>query len=265
MERPDSAPNCVDIERPSAARLYDYALGGSHNFAVDRELFGQMLSVMPDVGQLVQAAHGFVHRAVRFCVDAGVDQFLDLGWSGIPARGNVHEIARDARVMYVDTDPVGVALSRAILAGNDRARVIEEDPRRLDLVLAHPDVTSLLDFDRPMGVLLGGVLSLLSDEDDPVGLVARLADAVAAGSYAVITHLTSEDRPEEMSKSLHLMQDGGIAAVPRTRAEVKRLFTGFELVEPGLVYVSQWRPDPPDDIHDQPGQSIILGGVGRKP
>jgi len=265
MEPPELALNHVDIERPGAARLYDYALGGSHNFAVDRELFKQMLATMPDIGQLVQGAHAFVHRAVRFCVDAGIDQFLDLGWSGIPARGNVHEIAPDARVMYVDTDPVAVAQSRAALAGNDQARVIQEDVRRPERVLAHPDVRGLLDFGRPMAVLLGGVLSLVADEDDPAGIVARLRDAMAPGSYVVITHLASEIRSEEVSKSLHLMQSGGISAITRTRAQVERLFTGLQLVEPGLVWTSRWRPDPPDEIDDHSGQSIILVGVGRKP
>jgi hypothetical protein len=263
MEPPELVPDHIDIERPSTARLYDYALGGSHNFAVDRELFRQMLATMPDIGQLVQGARAFMHRAVRFCVDAGIDQFLDLGWSGIPARGSVHEVAPGARVVYVDTDPVSVAQSRATLACNDRAGVVEEDLRRPERVLAHPDVRSLLDFGRPTAVLLGGVLSLLPDEDDPASIVACLRDAMAPGSYVVISHLTSEIRPEEVSKSLHLMQGGGIPALTRTRAQVTRLFAGFELVEPGLVWTSQWRPDSPDDDH--PGQSIILAGVGYKP
>ncbi len=265
MEPPELALNHIDIERPGAARVYDAALGGSHNFAVDRELVTQMLTAMPDIRQIVQDAHAFVHRAVRFCVDAGIEQFLDIGWSGIPARGNVHEIAPDARVMYVDTDPVGVAHSRATLTGNDRAGVIEEEVRRPERILAHPDVRALLDFGRPVAVLLGGVLSLVPDEEDPAGIVARLRDAMAPGSYVVITHLAPELRPEEMSKSLHLLQDGGIPAIARTRAQVERLFAGFDLVEPGLVWTSQWRPDSPDHMDDLSGQSIILVGVGRKP
>jgi hypothetical protein len=264
MDLPELAANHVDIERPSVARLFDYALGGSHNFAVDRELFTQMLATMPDMRQLVQDAHASVHRAVCFCVAAGIDQFLDLGWSGIPARGKVHEIAPDARVVYVDTDPVGVAQSRATLAGNDRALVIEEDVRRPDRVLTHPDVRGLLDFDRPMTVLLGGVLSLIPDEDDPAGVVACLRDAIAPGSYVIITHLASDSRPEEVSKSLYVMQGGGISAITRPRDQVERFFAGFDLVEPGLVWAAQWRPDAPDEVDDA-GQSVILIGVGRKP
>jgi S-adenosyl methyltransferase len=177
----------------------------------------------------------------------------------------VHEVAPEARVMYVDVDPVAVAHSRVILAGSDRAGVIQEDLRRPERILSHPHVRGLLDFDRPMAVLLGGVLSLVPDEDDPAGIVGRLRDAMAPGSYLVITVLTSESRPEEMNKSLHLMRHGGISATPRTRAEVMRLFAGFELVEPGLVWAPQWRPDSPDDVEDHMERSVILGGVGRKP
>jgi S-adenosyl methyltransferase len=264
MERPDLAPTGNDIERPNAARLYDYALGGSHNFAVDRELFGQLLTAMPDIGQIAQAAHGFVCRAVRFCVDAGIDQFLDLGWSGIPTRGKVHEIAHEARVMYVDSDPVGVELGRATLTGNQRVGVVQENLRQPERVLAHPEVTGLLDFDRPITILLGGMLSLLPDDDNPAGIVARLRDAMAPGSYMVLTHLTSDGRPEEVRRTLHLMRGGGIPAIPRTRAEVSGFFAGFDLVEPGLVWVSQWRPDSPDEADDPSRHSTVLGGVGRK-
>jgi hypothetical protein len=254
-----------ETERASAARLLDCALGGAHNFAVDRELFRQLSQTMPDIAQLAQAGHAFVRRAVRFCVDAGIDQFLDIGWSAIPTWGSVHVVAPRARVMYVDTDAVGAAHARAILADNHRAAVIQEDPRRPERILAHPDVRGLLDFDRPMAVLLGGVLSLVRDEEDPARIVARLRDAMAAGSYVVIAMLASESRPDELAKSLHLMELDAIVATARTREQVQRLYTGFELVEPGLVWVPQWRPDSPADVGDHPEQSIILGGVGRKP
>lgn len=265
MERPEPALNGIETERASAARLLDCALGGAHNFAVDRELFRQLTETMPDIAQLAQAGHAFVRRAVRFCVDAGIDQFLDVGWSAIPARGSVHLVAPQARVMYVDADPVGAAHARLILADNHRAAVIQEDPRRPERILAHPDVRGLLDFDRPMAVLLGGVLSLVADQEDPASIVARLRDAVAAGSYVVIAMLASESRPDELAKTLHLMQLDAIVATARTREQIQRLYTGFELVEPGLVWAPQWRPDSPADVGDHPEQSIILGGVGRKP
>src|SRR5262245_15543051 len=148
MERPNWAPEGVDMERPSAARLYDYALGGSHNFAVDRELFRQLIATVPDLVAQAHASRAFLRRAVRFCVGAGISQFLDIG-SGIPTRGNVHEIAPEARVMYVDTDPVAVAHSRAILAGNDRVGVLQEDLRRPDQILGNPQVRRVLDFGQP--------------------------------------------------------------------------------------------------------------------
>src|SRR5262249_24623424 len=189
MERSEQARGDIDIERPSAARLLDYALGGSLNFAADRELFEQLVATMPDAGQIAQAGQAFARRAVRFCVDAGTAQFLILGWSGIPARGRVHDVAPEARVVYVDTDPVAVAHSRTVLAGNERAGVVQEDLRRPERILAHPDVRGLLDFDRPMVALLGGALSLVSDEDDPAGIMARLRDAMAPGSYVIISAL----------------------------------------------------------------------------
>src|SRR5205814_6772054 len=139
MERPNWAPEGIDIERPSAARLYDYALGGSHNFAVDRELFRQLTATVPDLAAQAQASRAFLRRAVRMCVAAGVRQFLDIG-AGIPTRGNVHEIAPDAQVVYADIDPVAIAHSRAILAGNDRVGVLQEDLRRPEHIVGHPEV-----------------------------------------------------------------------------------------------------------------------------
>jgi hypothetical protein len=261
MERPDWAPEGVDIERPSAARLYDYALGGSHNFAVDRELFRQLTVTVPDLAAQARASRAFLRRAVRFCVAAGVYQFLDIG-SGIPTRGNVHEIAPGARVVYVDTDPVAVAHSRAILAGNDRVTVVQEDLRRTEALLGHPQVRGLLDFDRPMAVLLVAMLHQVPDEADPAGIVARLRDAIAPDSYLVISHGTRESRPQAVTEGVQTLQRSGVQATLRTREQVERLFAGFELVEPGVVWVPQWRPDSPGDDH--PEQSIMVAGVGRK-
>jgi SAM-dependent methyltransferase len=263
MERPSWAPEGVDTERPSAARVYDYALGGSHNFAVDRELFRQLTVVVPDLVAQAHASRAFLRRAVRFCVAAGTDQFLDIG-SGIPTRGNVHEIAPEARVMYVDTDPVAVAHSRAILARNDRVGVLREDLRRPEQIIDHPDVRALLDFDRPIAILLVAMLHLVPDEDDPAGLIARLRDAVAPGSYLVISHGTAESRPGALAEGVQLLQRVNVGTTLRTRAEVERLFTGFELVDPGLVWIPQWRPDDPADVGDHPERSIMLAGVGRK-
>src|SRR2546421_865213 len=170
MERPDWAPETIDIERPSAARIYDYWLGGSHNFAVDREMARQVTSLVPETPLIMQANRAFLHRAARFLVESGIRQFLDIG-SGIPTLGNVHEVVQkaipDAPVVYVDIDPVAVTHSRHILAGNERVAVIQEDLRRPDRILAHPDATRLLDLDQPVALLLLAVLHFIPDDDDP--------------------------------------------------------------------------------------------------
>jgi hypothetical protein len=262
VERPSWAPEGVDIERPSAARLYDYALGGSHNFAVDRELFRNLVATVPDLVAQAHASRAFLRRAVRFCVAAGISQFLDIG-SGIPTRGNVHQIAPEARVMYIDVDPVAVAHSQAILADNDRVGVLQEDLRRPDQILGHPEVRRVIDFSQPVAVLLLAMLHLVPEEDDPAGHIARLRDALVPGSYLAISHGTSDDRPET-AEGARVLQRGSVPTTLRTRAEVARMFAGFELVEPGIVWASQWRPDDPDDVDGRPERSIMLAGVGRK-
>jgi hypothetical protein len=268
MERPDWVPEDVDIERPTIARIYDYLLGGSHNFAADRELAHQMIAVKPDLALQAQANRAFLHRAVRFLLNAGVRQFLDIG-SGIPTLGNVHEIAQkaapEARVAYADIDAVAVAHSRAILAGNDRAVAIQEDLRRPDAILAHPEVRALLDLTQPLGVLLVAILHAVSDADDPFGVVARLREVMAPGSYLVIAHSTCDARPDEVNQLGQLSrQTTSGAAAPRSRAQVERFFAGFDLVDPGLVWAPQWRPDSPDDVADRPELSINYVGVGRR-
>jgi SAM-dependent methyltransferase len=263
MERPDWAPEGVDTERPSAARVYDYALGGSHNFAVDRALFHQLTATVPDLVAQAHASRAFLRRAVRFCTAAGVTQFLDIG-AGIPTRGNVHVVAPDARVMYVDIDPVAVAHSRALLAGNDRVGVLEEDFRHPQRIVSHADVRAVLDFDRPVAVLLVAMLHLVPDADDPPGVIAWLRDALAPGSYLVISHGTPESRPAMMAEGVQVLQRGGVAVTVRTREQVERLFDGFELVEPGVVWVPQWRPDDPRGVGEQPERSLMVAGVGRR-
>ncbi|HET8683650.1 MAG TPA: SAM-dependent methyltransferase [Micromonosporaceae bacterium] len=267
MGRPSWVPEGVDVDRPSSARMHDYALGGAHNFAVDRKLYEQLLPLMPDLASHARADRAFLRRAVQFCVEAGVRQFLDLG-SGIPTRGNVHEVvqraAPDGRVMYVDIDPVAVAHSREILAGNDRVKVIQADVREPEHILAHPQVRKLLDLDQPVAVLMVSVLHFVLE--DPAGLVATFRDAMAPGSYLVVSTITSDTRPDEMAVGLDVIaQRGGPQTAPRGRAEVERLFAGFELVEPGLVWAHQWRPDPPRGSAEDPDQPFILTCVGRRP
>ncbi|OLB74779.1 MAG: hypothetical protein AUI14_22605 [Actinobacteria bacterium 13_2_20CM_2_71_6] len=268
MERPEWAPDSIDIERPSAARIYDYWLGGSHNFAVDREVARQVTGLIPDTPLIMQANRAFLHRAVHHLAETGIRQFLDIG-SGIPTLGNVHEVvqktAPDARVVYVDVDPVAVAHSRHILGGSEHVAVIEEDLRRPDRILAHPETTRLLDFDQPVALLLLAVLHFIPDEDDPFAIVTRLQSRLAPGSYVAISHGTADSLPEEASQRwLELFRRTPTPGRPRSRTEVAGFFTGLDMVEPGLVWSPQWRPEHPDEIGDSPERSATYVGVGRK-
>lgn len=267
MDRQDWVPDDVDVDRPSAARVYDYLLGGSHNFAVDREAARQGLELMPDMAIHARANRAFLYRAVRYLLDAGVRQFLDIG-SGVPTVGNVHEVAQRidprARVVYVDIDPVAVAHSRAILAGNRHATVLQDDLRRPDAILDHPDLRAMLDFEQPIALLLVAILHAISDDLDPYRIVARLTSQFVPGSHLVISHGTADglDDPERFED---LTKKVGYPLTLRSRAQIERFFTGFELVDPGVVFVSQWRPEDPDDVSDRPERVSQYAGVGRKP
>jgi hypothetical protein len=266
MARPDWAPETIDIERPSAARMYDYFLGGSHNFAIDREAARQVIAAMPEVPLRAQANRAFLRRSVRFLVDAGVRQFLDIG-SGIPTVGNVHEIAQQAapesRVVYVDRDPVAVAHSQELLAGDDRASVVQADLRDPAPITDHPTVRGLLDFDQPIGLLIVAVLHFMPDEYRPYRAVATIRDALPAGSYLALSHANVESvSAGQQVAGQQVYQRSDSTFVSRGTAEVARFFDGFTLVEPGLVWVPLWRPDSPTSFREAE-HSVMLGGVGR--
>jgi SAM-dependent methyltransferase len=265
-DRPDWVPADVDLNTATLARAYDYLLGGSHNFAADRELARKLATVFPDAKVQARINRAFLHRAVRFVLDEGVRQFLDIG-SGIPTVGNVHEIAQkvdpEARVAYVDIDPVAVAHSQQILAGNPYAAAIREDFAEPRAILDHPDVRDLVDFDKPVALLLVALLHAVRDDRDPYGALATLKDRLAPGSYLVIGHATHESRPDEFREATEVIGRTPTPLATRTRAEILRFFDGFELVEPGLVWVHEWRPESPDDRPEQLA-SMNYGGVGRK-
>jgi S-adenosyl methyltransferase len=267
MARPEWAPDGIDIDHPSAARMYDYLLGGSHNFAVDRKAVERFLAVMPDMAVHAQANRAFLYRAVRYLLDAGIRQFLDIG-SGVPTVGNVHEVAQrvdpGARVVYVDIDPVAVTHSRSILAGNSYAAVIQEDLRRPEAILRHPAVRELFDLSQPVGLLMVAMLHAVPEVDDPHGLVKRLTNELAPGSYLAISHGTADGLREMVETIAKQSAENRYPLSLRDRDGVARFFTGFELVDPGLVWLSLWRPDDPDDIPDQPERSGSYAGVGRK-
>lgn len=198
MERPAWAPPGIDISVPSVSRIYDYYLGGSHNFEVDRQAARRAMEFLPGLPKIMQANRAFMRRAVRYAVAQGVTQFLDIG-SGIPTFGNVHEIAQaaspEARVVYVDHDPVAVAHSRAVLAGDERTGIISADLRKPQDILAAPEVSQLLDLERPVALLLVAVLHFLEDSDDPYAAVSELRDVLAPGSLLVLTHASYEGIP----------------------------------------------------------------------
>jgi hypothetical protein len=262
------APAEVDTKRANIARVYDYWLGGTHNFLADPDAARAIAAVAPAAPLIGLANRAFLRRAVRFLAGAGVRQFLDIG-SGIPTQGNVHEVAQQAdpcaRVVYVDIDPVAVAHSKAILGGNDNAAIVAGDLRAPGEILGHQQTRRLIDFDQPTGLLLVAILHFIADEQDPWQIVATLRDALAPGSYLVICHGTDDGMPRT-ARAVKEVYDRSVTSPLhlRSRAEIGRFFDGFELVEPGLVFIPEWRPDAPADVPADPRQYGNLVGVGRK-
>ncbi len=249
---------------PHPARIYDYLLGGKDNFPVDREAGEQVIAAIPNVREMALENRRFLQRAVRFlAAEAGIRQFIDIG-TGIPTQGNVHEVAQavtpDARVVYVDNDPIVHVHADALLAGNSTTIVLG-DLRDPNAILNHPKVLKVIDFDRPVAVLLIAILHFITDEEDAAGIVARLRDAMAPGSYLALSHFSQDFDPEAAKKTQKVYERAAAPSVPRTRAEVERLFDGFELLEPKVVQISRWRPDGGRDPIDVWGYA----GVGRKP
>lgn len=252
---------------PSPARMYDALLGGWHNFEVDRQAAAQATKMVPDLPQLAISNRAFLRRAVRYLVDAGIRQFIDIG-AGIPTVGNTHEVAQAAdpscKVVYVDIDPVAVSHARAILTDNPLVMAIEGDARTPGQILDDERLHSLIDLTQPVGVLLAAVLHLLTDDDDPAGVVVSLRDAVAPGSYLVISHLSSAQRPAEAAQlTSHSSQRTRVPIIFRSREQIEALFTGLKVIDPGIVELPAWRPD--EDLAPEGlGRSLGLAGVGRK-
>ena len=263
QERPSWVSTNGDDERPNVARLFDYYLGGAHNFAVDREFARASIEIFA-VDEAARTTRSFLRRAVRLCVNAGVRQFLDLG-SGIPTAGNVHEVALrldpTCRVVYVDNEPVTVAHSRTMLRDHSSAAIVHADVRDPDAVLNAPDAARLLDLDEPIAVLMVGVLPYLTDHDRPADVVAKYREAMAPGSHLVLSHLTADEEPDLMGKLAELARLTNVTLLPRGKAEIADLLSGFDLVEPGLVLAGHWRDDADDT---SPASSLSYGAVGVK-
>lgn len=265
---PDSPikPRDIDPSVPTAAGMYDYYLGGKGNFAADRRAANHVIAAAPEVILIARENRRFMQRAVQFLArDAGIRQFLDIG-TGLPTQGNVHEIAQaetsDARVVYVDNDPKVLAHSRALkTTGTKTTRVITADLRDPDGILKHPDTRTLIDFDEPMAVLLVAVLHFIDDAADPYQIVAHLRDAMAPGSFLVITHVTGDTRPDHAIGAADAYKKTKNPATLRTRTQIEHFFDGLHLVDPGLVFVSEWRPDIETDLMSE--EVWVLGGLGR--
>jgi len=260
-------PEKTRFDKPSAARIYDYMLGGYHNFEVDRVVAEKMIAVHPDVCLGARANRAFLRRAVTFLVESGIDQFLDLG-SGIPTVGNVHEAAQAinpaTRVVYVDIDPVAVSHSKTMLKENPKATAIRADVRQIDTILEAPEVCQLLDFEQPMAVLLVTVLHYVIDDERAYEIMDTLHQALAPGSYIAIAHSVDEIESPGRQELRRLF---GRASSTRNRSEeqIAKFFDGFELVEPGQVHTPLWRPEGPDDIYfDRPEQAFTMAGVARR-
>ncbi|MEJ2853979.1 MULTISPECIES: SAM-dependent methyltransferase [unclassified Saccharothrix] len=265
VDRVSWTPEGIDVELPSSARIYDYLLGGGHNFEADRYTAEALIRVLP-VRDMARLNRSYLRRAVLALVDAGITQFLDLG-SGIPTVGNVHEVAQqadpDCRVVYVDIEPVAIKHSELLLADNPRALAVQADLREPEAVI--DAARELLDFSAPVGLLAVGVMQFIPDEDDPWGIIARYRDALAPGSYLALSHFTPDRMPREMAAGADIFQHTAEPITPRTREQVLAMVDGFDVVEPGLVFTPEWRPESPEDVPEDPGRANLYAVVGRKP
>jgi hypothetical protein len=264
---PPALPRDLCLTVPSAARVYDFMLGGKDNFAVDRRVVEEMIKVVPDVLTGPRAIRACLRRAVRHMVtEGGIDQFIDLG-SGLPTEDNVHQVAQrhsaSARVVYVDNDPVAAVHGAALLVTDDSTAFIQADVRSVDDVLGHPQVRRLIDFDRPIGLIMCSVLHYMPDEARPAELVAAYSDRMPPGSHLFITHVCWSDHTGSAAMQQIFRENFG--GQLRSRAQVEEFFAGWKLVEPGVVPVVTWRPDVEGG---RPGVSsshqALIGGLGHK-
>jgi hypothetical protein len=257
----------LDASVPNVARIYNCWLGGKDNFAADRRVASEILAIAPDAMVIALENRKFLQRAVRFLAgQAGIRQFIDIG-TGLPSQGNVHEVAQgmneNARVVYVDYDPVVVSHAQALLADEKTVTAIRGDLRHAPDILSHPGLQEFIDFTQPVAVLLIAVLHFISDDEDPYGNVRDLMNAVPSGSYLVISHATADFAPDAVSAEVRSIYESATAPiVPRTHPEVADFFkaAGLELIEPGVVGIGDWHREWGSRL----GRTIVYGGAARK-
>jgi hypothetical protein len=264
----------VDLQtgQPHPARVYDYLLGGKDNFAADRAAAEAGLQANPNSRIPPRENRAFLGRAVRYLAgEAGISQFLDIG-TGIPTSPNVHEIAQGieprARIVYVDNDPIVLAQARALLTTGPEGRTayIDADLRDIDAILGSADLQRTVDLSKPVGLLLIAVMHFIPDEDDPWTLAARLLAALPSGSYLALSHLTGDFDPAAWAGVVAVYRRSGVTMQVRPKPDVERFFAGLDLIDPGVVSLPQWRPDP-RDVGRPPSDAAVsvYGGVARKP
>ena len=263
-ERQDSEiPADIRTDIPHPARVYDYWLGGKDNFAADREMAEWVLTLTPETLDTVRANRQWMVRAIRFLCDAGIRQFLDIG-AGLPTSPNTYEVAQsassEARVVYVDDDPMVYMHAEALMAKNGTTRVVRGDMRDVGEVLA--GARELLDFTKPVALMFVGCLHHLPDSDDPASVVARYLSALAPGSYLILSHATDEFAPERTHQTSDEAAQRGAIWIPRGKDAILRMFNGLELLDPGLVLVSYWRPE--GGVPDaNASRAWVYGGIAR--
>lgn len=253
-----------DLSRPSVGRVYDYLLGGSSNFSVDREFARQVRRVFPGASEFARLNRLLLQRVVRYLVSRGVRQFLDIG-SGFPTVGSVHEVAQQVdprcRVVYVDLETIAIAQNELVLEGNDRATVVRGDMREPESLLGDPAVGRFLDMSEPIGLLMLATLHFVPSDEDPHQLVERYRALLPTGSYLAVSHATNTRCG--IASAARMYRSTLYPATLRTRPQIHELLSGFDLVEPGLVFSSLWRPDAPEDTA-QPERSAAYAAVGHK-
>lgn len=259
-----NAPVAMDVTVPNAARMYDYYLGGDSNFPVDRQAAEHVLRIAPWIRGTALENRAFLGRAIRYLVkEAGIRQFIDIG-TGLPTQGSVHEIAHgvapDARVVYADNDPVVLGQARAMLAGTEGAAIIRADLRAPEGIITHPGLTALIEWDQPVALLLIAVLHFVTDDDGPARILEEFRQVMAPGSYLALTHIHHDGDQDAVRQLLDIYHSASVPLLMRTREEITAFFDGTALVDPGLVPLPHWRPEPRPY---PPGEVWGLGGIGR--
>lgn len=267
---PGFASSEIDTTKAHPARLYNFYLGGQDNYPVDRAAAAEVLRVVPESRDIARANRAFLQRAVRFLAgEAGIEQFIDIG-TGLPAAGSVHEVAQrinlDARVAYVDNDPIVHVHASALLAGQPNAGIVLADLRDPERILTHPSVRELIDFGKPVGLLLLAVLHFVTDEEEPGRIVAALREALCPGSYLILSHATADFHDQSVADAATAVYKKATAPlVLRDRDHIKAFFTGWDLIDPGVVQPPLWRPDGQPPHPEDLAKIGIYGAVGRLP